>query len=460
MLKLRRWILSFDLQTLPGLALLIRFAPASWKYGKSYKKTLKLIWNNNSGFLDVESYQREKYHELATRFNKTKFSDTFGKVDPAVSAILKTKIMRTADLPANPQDLCSENLDTLEMCSSSGSSGFPKTFYLGIDRGPIETAFVHFAWKSAGFKHSDVRAVFRGLDNLTDNRKDFDWKPLLQELQISPFRMLESNLASIWGEISRRKIKFFQGYPSALEVLAKWVINQEIDLPSRRRISGLLFNSEELHQHQIELFEMAFPNADAVSFYGLSEKTAFAQQDTKDRTVYNFSPIYGVTELLDESGSPVLSPGQTGYLYSTGLLFKGSAFVRYELGDRAELVSPATAENNFVLSVKKIQSRWGETLVMGKNGVNISLAAVNLHAQELTDFSRIQFVQRTPGELEILLVPRPGITSARATLIEKKIQDKAGASLDVRAVLVESINLNSRGKAKLFISLIGKSHEE
>jgi phenylacetate-CoA ligase len=282
----------------------------------------------------------------------------------------------------------------------------------------------------------------------------FKWNALLQELQISPFLLNEFNAQLVLQEISRRKIRFIHGYPSAVEVLAGAMSNLGLEDSYAKEIRGLLLISEQIYEHQTELFAKVFPSAKQVSFYGQSEKVAFAFQDSSDLDVYHFSPLYGFVELLDEAGERLETKGIRGKLYATGLIFKGSRFLRYELGDTAELVELPSEKNRFVLSVRNIQSWRASVPIIGNSGEKISLAAINMHVRELLDVSRMQLIQRQPGELELYLVTRDDQNSKGVEVISDKLQAKLGDSLHVTTFHVKEISLNSRGKAKLFISFL------
>jgi len=452
-LDLRKRLLNSGGFATRALGAFVRFLPAVIKYGKSYAETTRLIRKYESNEFDVGNYVKSKLDNVYSQFNTTKYA-SYNSIhlnhgDPVSSAPL----MMVSDLPSEPRDLCPEGQETLELCSTSGSTGTPKVFYLGHDRGPLETAFVHHAWMQAGFTHTQARAVLRGLDGNADSEL-FKWNGLLQELQISPFLLTELNSQLVFQEISRRKIRFIHGYPSSIEVLARAISNFDLNHSYAQEIRGLLLISEQIYEHQTELFEKVFPSAKQVSFYGQSEKVAFAFQDSSDPDVYHFSPLYGFVELLNDLGERLETKGLRGKLHATGLIFKGSRFVRYELGDTAELVELPSEENRFVLSVRNIQSWRASAPIIGNSGEKFSLAAINMHVRELLDVSRMQLIQRQPGELELYLVTRDDENRTSVETLSEKLQAKLGDSIRVTTFHVKDISLNSRGKAKLFISFL------
>jgi phenylacetate-CoA ligase len=452
-LDIRKRILERDNLANLLLGSVVRFLPAVIKYGKTYVATSALINRYERNDLEIAEYLDSKLENVVSKFNLTAHAKSRSIHLNSKEPLESYPLMRVGDLPSDPIELCPIGEENIEMCSTSGSSGTPKVFFLGNDRGPVETAFVHHAWKQAGFKHTKARAVLRGLDS---NRAGdlLKWNPLLQELQISPFLLTEKNAPVVWAEIVRRSIRYIHGYPSSLEVLARGLSHGGLGVNYASKIKGLFLISEQIYEHQIGLFHQVFPNAKQVSFYGQSEKVAFAFQDSSDPHVYNFSPLYGIAELLSDSGKRVETKGARGNLFGTGLIYRGSRFVRYELGDTAELVALPSPENQHTLSVRNIQSWRSSASIIGISGEKFSLAAVNMHVRELLDVSKMQFVQRRPGELELYLKTRDDQDLDSVTAIADKLQAKLGNSLKVIPFQVDNIELNSRGKAKLFVSYL------
>jgi phenylacetate-CoA ligase len=216
-------------------------------------------------------------------------------------------------------------------------------------------------------------------------------------------------------------------------------------------IRGILSISERTYPHQNELFNSIFTNAKVVSFYGLSEKVAFATIDPDDSMTYHFSPIYGVTELLDDNFKPIVEPGKIGQLYSTGLLFTGTRFIRYELGDQAELVELPSRLNNYVLSVRNLESRWTARPAVGKNGELIHITSLNLHEPVMNYFSQMQFLQEKPGHLQISIIPNQKSSSKNLEDLRLMMQNLVGESLEVTVKTVGSLERNSRGKSPLLV---------
>jgi phenylacetate-CoA ligase len=454
---LRRILLESNWLGRRALGPFIRFSPAFIKYGTSYTHTRKLISKAEKSPEFVEGWIRQRLAKVLEETSTTEWGQSIGlkpsigfKENP-LELLSKLPAMRAKDVSDHPTSYLTSKLSDFDFCSTSGSSGKPKIFYLGKDRGPIETAFVHNAWSSSGFSHRSKRAVFRGISLEGSENPIISWRPELQELQISPFSLSPANLQIIWAEIQRRNIKYLHGYPSALEVLARWLTANQSDREKAKLIKGVFVISETTFAHQEILFRSVFTKAQVISFYGLSEKVAFAIVDKEDSSVFHFSPVYGVTELLDDDLKPVVESGRKGQLYSTGLLFSGTRFVRYETGDQAELVESPSRSNNYVLTVKNVESRWNARPAIGKNGESIALTSLNLHQPVMLYYNQMQFLQKRPGELQLSVIPNELSNTQNLDKLCLQMQTLVGNSLDVTVEVVASLEQNSRGKIPLLV---------
>src|SRR5208283_3799378 len=245
-------------------------------------------------------------------------------------------ILTSASVVERARDMCTRPLSELDIGSTGGTSGNPVKFYLDKHRSPIEYAFVHDAWARAGFRPGDPRCVFRGLELSGSREPHMEYDPALAELRCSVFHLNDANMLGYHREILARHIHFIHGYPSAIAGFASFLLRT--GLAPLKQIKGVFPTSERFNADHCAIVAGAFERATIVPFYGLSEKVAFACARPDDLEAFEFNPLYGYTELLDENGSAVTTPGDTGRIISTGLLFHGMPFIRYETGDSARLV--------------------------------------------------------------------------------------------------------------------------
>ena len=180
----------------------------------------------------------------------------------------------------------------------------------------------------------------------------------------------------------------------------------------------------------------------------MSEKVAIAGVVDGTDEIYEFEPLYGIAELLDNDDQPVREVGRRGRIVSTGLLNWGMPLIRYDTEDEAQLVREAQEDNCWRLQVTGLRSRWLQEFVVGINGERISIAAINIHSVAYGAIREFQLFQEKPGVVEVRVVPMDEASVEALQVFLEEIQQKVGRSTTFNLRVVERISRNSRGKWK------------
>jgi phenylacetate-CoA ligase len=303
---------------------------------------------------------------------------------------------------------------------------------------------VHDAWSRAGYRAGEPRWVMRGVE-LGAAGAHMQYDASLAELRCSVFHLSDDVMRSYYEEMRRRGIRYIHGYPSAMAVFASFLLRS--GLGPMREIRGVFPISERFYAGYRDVIARAFDRAAIVAFYGLSEKVAFARERDGEPDVYDFDPLYGYTELVDDAGAAVTEPGQMGRIISTGLLFRGMPLIRYQTGDCAELVALPSLGNRYCLAVRKITPKHGHEFFIGRSGILISVSGVLQISDEMFDIREFQFYQDTIGVAVLRVVPQPGHAPDLASYVDL-INRKAAGELDIKIEVVERIATTMRGKRK------------
>jgi len=336
----------------------------------------------------------------------------------------------------------------VEAATTSGSNAeAPFGFYLDRDRSPREMAFVYDGWARIGFREHDARVALRGL-NLDESGAHY-WDPALRELKIAVFPLTTADAAAFIDQIDRRGIRFLYGYPSAIELLCRRM--RELGRVPRAGIAGILPISEPLYPHQRALMRSVLGAVRFSVFYGLSEKTAFALEDSEEEGFYTFNPLYGATELVDEAGVPVTEPGGEGRIVATGFISTGMPFIRYDTGDFAQLVEPATAANGYRLRVRGLAPRRKPDFLISRDGRRV--VATSLTPEDTAMFAgiaEVQFYQETPGEVTIRYLLAPQGSPADAERLRAHLEAETQGHIAFASEEVSQI-ASGRGGKRAFI---------
>jgi phenylacetate-CoA ligase len=292
----------------------------------------------------------------------------------------------------------------VDWAETSGSNAeAPFGFYLDKSRSAREMAFVYDVWSGVGFCESDARVCLRGFGLDPNGRNIHDWDPALRELRLSVFPMTAQDAAIYLDLIDARGVQFIYGYASAIELFCRQM--QVLGRAPKRPIKGIMPISEPVFEHQRRLINSTLGNPPFACFYGLSEKVLFAEEMPGTPGVYEFNPLYGLAELVDDKGEPVTEMGREGRLIGTGFLSTGMPFIRYETGDFARLVQLPTPSNGQRLRVSDLTPRRKPNFLIARDGTRIVTTDLTPESSHSLDgIAEFQFYQDQPGEVLIRYV--------------------------------------------------------
>ncbi len=434
----------------------LQLLPPEMQYGKSYAKTREAIVRSRNDANFVQGWQAEKATELLRgAMNAPYYRELFGKrgiTEPKATDLKRLPVLNKDIVRAHElTDFLAVPVSQLDLVSSSGSSGKPFSLYLDKDRSVREWAYINSVWAEIGYKPGHVRAVLRDMRaDVSGKAEPWSYDPALRELKLSTVQLTPAEMNKYLEQLAVYKVNFIHGYPSAIFTLALHAERVGWKPPSS--LLGILPISEVMFGEQRELISRVFGNVPIQAFYGLSEKVAFAGEVSKEiageQGVYEFEPLYGITEILDDDDQPV-SVGQTGRLVSTGLLCKGMPMIRYDTGDRATLVQLPTAENNYCLRAKGIGSKWVQAYLVGLSGATIPLTALVTPKDEYGFIKDMQYYQDTPGIVKLRILPNDAsVTVSRFDRIVRETAQNTRNDIKILVELVSEIPANSRGKRK------------
>jgi phenylacetate-CoA ligase len=270
--------------------------------------------------------------------------------------------------------------------------------------------------------------------------------PVYNEMQFSPFHMSESTLHSYVDAIVRYDPAYLHGYPSAIDLLAEYVLRNDL-VHKFERLRAVLLVSEAVTTAQRERIESAF-GARAFAMYGHSERLIMGGE-CEVTSVYHHTPDYGVMEIVAEDGTQLQRPGDRGELIGTGLLNRSMPLIRYRTGDRATLREPRCDCGRHWDRFSDVEGRWKQDMLTGRSGARISLTALNMHGPVFDRVKRYQYYQESPGRCTLRVVAAPGFSKRDEAAILEAFRTKVGGELVFSIKIVEEIPLTDRGKLRL-----------
>lgn len=428
---------------------LLSLAPPSLQYGKSFRNMQADIVRSewDSGFVDDRVVG--SLRALVARAKTTPYyAESLAAVDAATltpADLAMLPIVTRGTVRHNIDRMLAVPQHHLDASMTSGTSETSLTVYLDKDRSVREWAFVTNAWRAAGYRLGDRRAVLRSAHALQNGRSRYwAWEPGARELRLSPYRMVPPVMDEYLELIARFRIAFLHGYSSAITLLAKHASRVGWSPPATLR--GVLPVSESLFSYQRRIVREGFGPIPIVPFYGLTEKVAFAAEVPDAPDTYEFEPLYGIAEVVGPDGRH-LAPGQRGQLVGTGFVSTGMPFVRYYTGDLATVVQLPTSGNCRRLRVTDLVSVNRQAyLVTAEGGLMTTTVAYPFN----TVVREYQFVQHVPGRATLRVVPEAGTTQQQLEAASRRMSINSDGLLTLHVEVVDEIPTTARGK-RLYI---------
>lgn len=455
MISVRERVAHLPAEQRERFAALVRAVPPRIRYGPTFRKVRRNI-------LKAELVpfwgRQERDARLRDLFSAAASTDYYGSTsgyEPLASFLENASDVDPfevlKELPVLTRDALSENTGRMiaaeasrvELVASSGTSGDPILFHLDTSRGAGEWAYVFSTWhKDTGYQLDDWRLFLRGAVDF-DESKDYLVQATTGEVVLRIQALAPNRIAEHWQVVRDRRIRFIHGYPASISYLARLLETHLPDDDWRFQVRGIMVVSEEYTPSQAAVFRRVFPNAKVSNFYGLSERTVFAVMDRD--WVFHPQPLYGITEILKQDGTPA-QIGERGRIVTTGLRLFGHPFLRYDTGDSAEVVGfNAWGDPTF----RDIKARRGREGLIRSDGSLFPTTALNVHGHQFLCVNRFRFRQDEPGK--VVLIVEPSATATRADLedFHATMVSRTKDQVDLGFEVVDRLEVPPNGKHRL-----------
>jgi len=429
--------------------------PHSFRFG-TFRKTRKLLkqsqWWSKKELKEYQmrelrkllhhAYKNVKYYRKMFDENGFKVKDFCNTKDLQKLPFLTKDIIRK-----NFRDLIASNFSPLRLrrVTTGGSSGTPLNFL--NQRGYSEAreqAFILTSWERCGFRAGEKRIVLRG--PIITGKTGMKYKHNTKELFCSSYQTDDQHLFSYYKEMKKRDIRFMHAHVSSAVTFANYLVRKGL----KHQLKAVLAASEKVYPVQRQLLQKAFDTR-VFSFYGLTEQVVSAAECEYSDFFHIFAE-YGFTELIDENGKTINTPGQIGEIVGTGFNNYVMPLIRYRTGDTAKYTHQnCTCGRNYEL-FEDIEGRTYE-YIHTEDGRIISLTAL-IFGQHFEAFARIkkmQLYQDTKGKIEIRIIKHTDYTGKDEFEIKSTIEKAVGSGLELDFHYVDDIPQTPIGKHKFLI---------
>jgi len=438
--------------------------PFPWLAGKAYRDTYRRgNWFDRASREELRRYQERKLGDIL--LFAVEQVPAYQNLRPIVErhtpfeALKAFPLLDKDAVQAHQRDYLPRDFEKIPHyeTSTGGTSGNQLKIFLDDSAQSVEMGFMHRQWQRVGYTTRHRKATFRGV-SFPNLKSEVFWQynPIYNELQFSPFHMSEANLGAYIDQIIRFSPSYFQGYPSAFDVLAEYVLRHRLT-DKMPRIKAALLGSEPATTGQRERIERAFRTR-AYSWYGHGERVVLAGECEKNSTYHHF-PDYGILEIIDDNGNSFDKEGERGEIVGTGLFNRCMPLIRYRTGDYATRLESQCECGRYWDRFTDVEGHRKQDMLLGRNGTKMSLAALNMHGPLFERVVRYQYYQDRPGVCVLKVMVAPEFTERDRAAIERAYEMKVGEEVQFKIKVVDEIPLTARGKLKMLDSRLNTQGE-
>lgn len=335
-------------------------------------------------------------------------------------------------LRENLESITNDKVTDFYTVTTGGTTGEPTKVYMERDAIYKEWAFIYHFWSKYGYDyHKSKLATLRGVDM---GKKISTVNPLYREVRLNPFRMNSINIHRYVNIMDKYGTDYIYGYPSAVYNFFRLCKSEKIEIKGRFRAAFLI--SENLYPFQEELIKDVGGCPIAI-FYGHSERALFAEQYEEG---YVLNKLYGVTN-INEDGIPV----------ATGFINAKTPLINYVIDD--EFIPNGCG--NY-----EIKGHRDCEVLLGQNGENISMAAINVHDDTFESISGYQFYQDTLGECILYVTSDFSLDAKQIDAISRSVNHKLSGAIKCIVRQTENLIYSSRGKYSMVIQKCSRESEK
>lgn len=360
-------------------------------------------------------------------------------------------LLNKATIRGQRNKLISDEIDSMDfyIMNTGGSTGEPLEILVSCIAGLIDAVHQEFVYRlTMQYQPGDMIVAFDGSSVPAESLDAHKYWVATGDQDIPYGRLSYSSLylraetiPHYVRHILDTRPNIFRGYPSFINDIAEYVLENGISIPFQ--VKGVQLTAENTHDWQIKNIRKAFSTRVFLQ-YGHSEVCVYGY--TSDNAYeYYCSPFYGFTEVLGDDGIHV-QPGNIGEVVVTGFYNYAMPFIRYRTGDLALF----NGDTDGIVRLGKIVGRT-QDFIFTENGEKIALTALifGQHFRAFRNIRKWQLQQDIPGKVKVRIIIEEGFTEEDETEIRAKIMSICG--VDTEFEYVSFIPLSQRGKFRFLV---------
>jgi phenylacetate-CoA ligase len=262
----------------------------------------------------------------------------------------------------------------------------------------------------------------------------------MHQTYVSIHHMTQRNMAALVDYLQRRKVVYYSGYPSALYLLATYLLDERIRLrhPPRLVVTG----AETVLPHQRQAIQKAL-DAEVADQYGATEMAGNISECP--RHVYHVDMEFGVVELEPLAGLP----GPQRRILCTALHNEAMPLIRYDIGDIATVGGQTCSCGRQAPVAERIDGRI-ESYIITPDGRQ--LGRLDFLFKDSDAIQEAQLIQDRPDHLVARVVKADGYAPADEQKLLANMRAYMGEAIHIDIEYVDQVPREANGKFRQIVS--------
>ena len=365
------------------------------------------------------------------------------------SILTEFPIITRSEIISDPTSFQSKIIKSHGLIKSktSGTTGTPFTTLMDSKTFNLDKSLSLRRNLWAGYKIGDWVARLVGdpvvpLKNYNEKRPwRISWTD--KRLYLSTFHLNRETARSYLDVLEKKQPAFLMGYPSSLQILAAYAIEENRKLAWRP--NAIFYSSEPMYEHQRDMILRVF-RAPIRGFYGSAERIISAVEC--EHGSYHLSMVDGYVE-----GQFSILPQGVPSLMTT-LVNRVMPLIRFRLGDVIRLSLNKKCSCGRTLPVMEPVVTKEEDWVETPNGRRVSSSALTWAFKDLKGIRCSQIIQVWKNKLEVHLDTDKENFKQIVPVLKKNLDKMLFGEMEIECIRNINIKITKAGKTRFVIRRI------
>ncbi len=328
---------------------------------------------------------------------------------------------------------------------TSGTTGTPTKVYYDDESTQISFALWRRFHDVIGLPESyrSVRFSGRIICSPTSTRPPFwVYNYLDKQLLMSTYHLNDRNMKSYVDKLNHFKPLFLDGYPSALYILANFIVKNSLKLTFRPK--AIATTAETLYEHQRVVIESAF-GCKVYNQYASSEGGSFVTECSQGNLHLNLDS--GIFEFYTHDDK-IAESGDMAELIVTSFRNLKTPLIRYKTGDFFRLSEDKNEQcecGSWMPMVEEIIGRQDDILYTEEKGY---VGRMDPAYKGLEGIVKSKIVQESIDRINVFQIVDQGYTEYMNKKFLRSLKDRLGEKVNIEIKIVDEIPLSKNGKFK------------